>query len=84
MLSVFLEHLWKFLQHAARVLHRLWLEVTGAVFLMLAAMGGVSAVKEVRSYQDGGELWRPVAAVSFVVLMSAFGIHSFFRSRRVR
>jgi hypothetical protein len=84
MLSLFLEHLWKFLLQAGRILHRLWLEVTGAVFLALAGFGSFSVVKELRAYQDGGELWKLVAAVSFVVVMGAFGIQSFFRSRRFR
>jgi hypothetical protein len=84
MFSLFLEHLWKFLQDAFRILRRLWLEVTGAVFLALAGFGAVSAVKELRAYQNGGELWKPIAAVSFVILMGAFGVQSFFRSRRFR
>jgi hypothetical protein len=84
MFSLFLEHLWRFLQRAGRILRRLWLEVTGAIFLFLAGIGGISVVKELRAYQNGGELWKLVAAVSFVVLMGAFGIQSFFRSRRFR
>ena len=84
MFDLFLEHLWRFLQQAARILHRLWLEVTGAVFLALAGFGSISAVREVRAYQDGGELWKPIAAVSFVILMGVFGIQSFLRSGRYR
>jgi hypothetical protein len=84
MFDLFLQHLWQFLQQAWRILRRLWLEVTGAVFLALAAFGSLSAIRELRAYQDGGELWKPIAAVSFAVLMGAFGIQSFIRSRRFR
>ncbi|HWP84073.1 MAG TPA: hypothetical protein VNN17_02695 [Terriglobia bacterium] len=83
-MSLLLEHLWKFLRRAARILHRLWLEVTGAVFLGLAALGGLSAWKEWNAYQAGAAPWEFVLAVAFVLMMGGFGVYSFFRARRIR
>ena len=68
----------------ARILHRLWLEITGTVFLGMAAFGSLSAWKEWRAYQTGGEMWKIVAALTFVLVMAAFGVHSFYRARRLR
>jgi hypothetical protein len=76
--------LWKWLCQTGRILHQLWLEVTGAVFIALAAFGGVSAWKEWQALQEGGPLWKLVAALLFVVMMGAFGIYSFWKARRVR
>ncbi len=83
-MSLLLQHAWQILRNMGRILHRLWLEITGAVFLGMAAFGSLSAWKEWRSYQAGGELWKLVAALTFVIMMGAFGVHSFFRSRRLR
>ena len=83
-MSLFLEHLWRFLRTALGILHRLWLEVTGAVFLGLAAFGGLSAVREWRAYRTGGALWEFMLALLFAIMMGGFGIYSFFRARRVR
>jgi len=83
-MSLFLEHLWRFLRTAARVLHRLWLEVTGAIFLALAAFGGLSAWKEWHAYQAGGALWELLLALMFVIMMGGFGVYSFLRARRLR
>jgi len=83
-MSLFLEHLWRFLRTAARILHRLWLEVTGAIFLALAAFGGLSAWKEWRAYQAGGALWELLLALTFVIMMGGFGVYSFLRARRLR
>ena len=78
------QHAWKTLQNMGRILHRLWLEITGAVFLGMAAFGSFSLWKEWRSYQAGGELWKLVAALTFVIFMAGFGLHSFLRARRLR
>jgi hypothetical protein len=83
-MSLFLEHLWKFLRTAARILHRLWLEVTGAIFLALAGFGGLATVREWRAYQAGGALWEFLLALLFVLMMGGFGVYSFFRARRLR
>ena len=83
-MSLFLEHLWRFLRNAARILHRLWLEITGAIFLGLAAFGSLSAWKEWRAYRDGGAPWEFLLALAFVVMMGSFGVYSFYRARRLR
>ena len=45
------------LRSFGRILHQLWLEVTGFVFLVLAAIGGVALNRELVKYQAGhGEL----------------------------
>jgi hypothetical protein len=67
-----------------RILHRLWLEITGAIFLGMAAFGGFSVWKEWRSYQQSGEFWKLGLALTFVITMGAFGVHSFFRAKRLR
>ena len=36
-----------------RVLHQLWLEVTGLIFLVMAASGGFAPAKEYAKYQAG-------------------------------
>ena len=83
-MPLFLEHLWRFLRTAVRILHRLWLEITGAIFLGLAAFGGLSAVREWRAYQAGGALWEFLLALLFAIMMGGFGVYSFFRARRFR
>jgi hypothetical protein len=83
-MSLLLQHAWQVLLNMGKILHRLWLEITGAVFLGMAAFGSLSVWKEWRSYQAGGELWKLVAALTFVIMMGAFGVHSFFRARRLR
>ena len=67
---------------ALRILHRLWLEITGAIFLGLAGFGGLSAWKEWRSLQAGGTMWEFLLALLFVIMMGGFGIYSFLRARR--
>ena len=39
--------------HVGRVLHQLWLEVTGFVFLVLAAIGSLALFREYSQYQTG-------------------------------
>src|SRR2546425_8042857 len=36
-----------------RILHQLWLEVTGFVFLVLASIGGLALVREYQKYEAG-------------------------------
>ena len=66
-----------------RVLHQLWLEVTGFVFLVLAAIGGVALSREYTKYQAGhGDLSRLAVAVAFCLTFGYFGLSSFWRVRR--
>ena len=83
-MALFLEHLRRFLRNAAKILHRLWLEITGAIFLGLAAFGGLSVWKEWRDYRAGGTPWEFLLALVFALMMASFGVYSFFRARRLR
>ncbi len=66
-----------------RVLHQLWLEVTGLVFLVIAASGGFAAVKEYAKYAAGRVgMGRVVVAVCFTVTFAWFGVSSFWRVRQ--
>jgi hypothetical protein len=69
--------------HVGRVLHQLWLEVTGFVFLVLAAIGSLALFREYSQYQSGrANLTRIVAAICFTVMFSWFGVTSFLRTRK--
>src|SRR5271157_4042178 len=61
------------------VLHALWLEVTGFLFLVLAVIGGGAAVREYRRYGAGTTTWERVAiAAAFALLFLYFGVNSFW------
>lgn len=63
-----------------RVLHQLWLEVTGLVFLLIAASGGVALAHEYAKYQAGKSgLGRVVVAICFTLTFAWFGVSSFWR-----
>ena len=66
-----------------RVIHQLWLEVTGVVFLMLALSFGSATVKEYTKYQAAhAGLGRLAATTFFTVTFAWFGLSSFWRVRR--
>jgi len=66
-----------------RVLHLLWLEVVGTVFLAMAAFGGIAGVREYMRYAAGRAPGaRVVIAVCFTVTFAWFGVSSFWRVRR--
>jgi hypothetical protein len=66
-----------------RVLHVLWLEVAGLLFLVLAVMGGASAVRGYHRYSVGAEaLTKPALAAAFALAFAYFGVTSFWRSRK--
>jgi hypothetical protein len=66
-----------------KVLHQLWLEVTGLVFLIMAASGGAALAHEYAKYQAGKAGFSRVAvAVCFTVTFAWFGISSFWRVRQ--
>jgi hypothetical protein len=66
----------------SRVMHVLWLEVTGFLFLVLAVIGGAAAVREYHRYAAGTTTWGRVAiAAAFTLLFLYFGVNSFSRSR---
>jgi hypothetical protein len=66
-----------------RILHQLWLEVTGLVFLLMAASGGVGAAHEYVKYRAGqAGLGRVAIAICFTLTFVWFGVSSFWRVRR--
>jgi hypothetical protein len=78
---------WRGLRVAAtsvtRVLGILWLEVTGFVFLSLAAIGGFAFAREYARYQAGKVgSGRLILAVCFTLTFAWFGVTSFWRARR--
>jgi hypothetical protein len=69
--------------HVGRVLHQLWLEVTGFVFLVLAAIGSLALYREYAEYQGGKtNPGRIVAAICFTVMFAWFGVTSFWKTRK--
>lgn len=66
-----------------RVVHQLWLEVIGLVFLVMAASGGVALAHEYEKYQAGKVgFGRVIVAICFTVTFAWFGVSSFWRVRR--
>ena len=66
-----------------RVLHVLWLEVTGLLFCVMAVVGAGAAARQYRHYaartQGPGKF---LLAAGFALLFGYFGVSSFWRSRR--
>lgn len=69
------------LRSVTRVLHVLWLEITGLMFLLFAFAGGAAAVREYR-HHAAGSMEKALLAASISVLFTYFGLSSFWRSRR--
>ena len=68
-----------------RSLHQLWLEVTGTFLIGFAAAFGYNAFKEYKRYavsRDHG--WSLAAMAGLSLLMLTFGIHSFWKARKLR
>jgi len=67
-----------------RVLHQLWLEVTGFTFLAMAGVGAMAGVREYGKYQAGHATGpgRLLLAVCFTVSFTWFGLSSFWRVKR--
>src|SRR5260370_27479779 len=62
-----------------KVLHQLWLEVTGLVFLLMASSGGSAVAHEYAKYQAGkAGAGRVVVAICFTVTFAWFGVSSFW------
>jgi hypothetical protein len=67
----------------SRVMHVLWLEVTGFLFLVLAVIGGGATVREYHRYLAGTTTRGRIAvAAVFALLFLYFGVHSFWLSRK--
>ena len=71
------------LSSIGRVLHVLWLEVTGLLFLVLAVVGGGASVRQYHRYQAGAAgAGKAVLAAAFALVFAYFGVSSFWKSRR--
>ena len=70
-------------QSVGRVLHVLWLEVTGLFFLVLAFVGAAAAVREHHRQLAGtGSTGKTLLASGFALLFGYFGVSSFWRSKK--
>ena len=67
-----------------RVLHQLWLEVTGFMFLAIAGIGALAGMREYGKYQAGHATGpgRLVLAICFTASFTWFGLSSFWRVKR--
>jgi hypothetical protein len=69
--------------HFGSVLHQLWLEVMGFVFLAFAGVGGMALFREYSAYHPGkGTNAKIAAAAGFSLVFAWFGVTSFWRARR--
>lgn len=64
-----------------RVVHVLWLEVAGLLFLLLAFMGAGAAVREYRLGTSSGS-GKMLLAALFAVIFAYFAASSFWRAKR--
>ena len=71
-------------QSFGRVLHQLWLEVTGFTFLVMAAIGAMAGLREYGRYQSGRATGpgRLLLAICFTASFAWFGLSSFWRVKR--
>jgi uncharacterized membrane protein YraQ (UPF0718 family) len=71
------------LSHTFRVLHQLFLEVVGFLFLCVAVLGGFAAWREYMAFRAGSApLYRTVVAVAFTLVFAWWGVNSFWRARK--
>jgi F0F1-type ATP synthase membrane subunit a len=67
----------------AHVLHQLWLEVTGTLFLAIAFFGAVALAREYMKYEAGRTTASRVAiAGCFTLTFGWFGLTSFWRVKK--
>jgi hypothetical protein len=65
------------------VIRQLWLEVTGAIFIFMAGVGGIETVREWSKYHAGrGTSSHVAVAICFTVTFAWFGFSSFWRVRQ--
>jgi len=67
-----------------RILHQLFLEVTGFTFLAVAAIGSITAFREYGKYHAGQAAGpgRLILAIVFTFSFTWFGLSSFWRVNR--
>jgi hypothetical protein len=82
--TAMLKNAGKFVQHVvpgvARPLHILWNQVIGFFFLVLAALSIPSAI---RDFRDPANQPRLILIIPFILIMTGFGISSFWKARKV-
>ena len=67
-----------------RPIRSLWHEIIGFLFLSLAFLGAVSAVRVARNFTgEPADLFRLVITGLFVLVMGGYGISSFRRARKI-
>jgi hypothetical protein len=72
-----------FLHTLRRVGRILWLEVTGFLFLSIAAVGGVAGWREYHAFAAGkAGPGRALVAVLFALVFAYFGVTSFWKARK--
>lgn len=65
------------------ILHLLWLEVIGTLFLAMAGIGGIALSREYAKYTAGhATAGRVAIAVIFTLTFAWFGLSSFWRVHR--
>ena len=66
-----------------KVLHQLWLEITGVIFLLMALSFAAGAVREFNKYHAGQAGLRSVALAGGVALLFGwFGVSSFWKVKK--
>ena len=71
------------LRSFSHALHQLWLEVTGTLFLAIAAFGAIALVREYMKYETGRTtIGRVAIAVAFTLTFAWFGMTSFWRAKK--
>jgi hypothetical protein len=67
-----------------RPLTILWNQVIGFVFLVFAVWSGVRTAHSIRSLSGGtGNVGEVAVAAFFTAIMAGFGIHSFYKARKI-
>lgn len=82
--TLLVRHGLQWFSEVIKVLRRLWLEVTGTVFLAMAIFGVAAAIREWRAMEPGDSLVRFATTIFFIVMMGGFGVYSFLKARRLR
>ena len=67
-----------------RPIRSLWHEIIGFLFLSLAFLGAMSAIRVARNFTgEPADLFRLIITGLFVVVMAFYGISSFRRARKI-
>jgi hypothetical protein len=70
------------LRHFSRVLHLLWLQITGVFFLFFALAGGIACWREYLKWHAGAiGAGRMILAGCFAVVFLWFGLSSFWQAQ---